>query len=213
MRKKSVNMMYQWFVVSLVYYGLAMNSANLGTDPYISFAASAIVGIPATLFSAVILKYLGRRLSLSGTMLLAGITCLVTALPWPANLNWVIVTLATIGMFASSGTYGICFLYSGELYLTVVRNIGLGSNSTWARASAILAPYVALLGMYRREYPLLIFGVLAISASIAGLFLPETQDQELPETLEDGENFGKKQRFWTLLPQKPSIDNNSAVEQ
>ncbi|XP_014663311.1 PREDICTED: organic cation transporter protein-like [Priapulus caudatus] len=111
-------------------------------------------------------------------------------------------------MFASSGTYGICYLYSGELYPTVVRNIGLGSNSTWARVSAILAPYVALLGMYRREYPLLIFGVLAISAGIAALFLPETKDQELPETLEDGENFGKKQRFWTLLPQKPPIDNN-----
>ncbi|XP_014663280.1 PREDICTED: organic cation transporter protein-like [Priapulus caudatus] len=207
MRKNSINLMYQWFVVSMVYYGLAMNSANLGTDPYLSFAAAALVGLPGKLFGAIILKYLGRRLSLSGTMLLAGITCLVTALPWPAHLNWVIVTLATIGVFASTCTYGICYLYSGELYPTVIRNIGLGSNSTWARVSAILAPYVALLGMYRREYPLLIFGVLAISAGIAALFLPETKDRELPETLEDGENFGKHQKFWTLLPQTPANAN------
>jgi hypothetical protein len=36
--------------------------------------------------------------------------------------------------------------------------------------------------------------VVAIIAAGLCVFLPETLHQQLPETLEDGENFGKKAR-------------------
>ncbi len=35
------------------------------------------------------------------------------------------------------------------------------------------------------------FGVLALIASLVTLMLPETTNEKLPETLEDGEEFGK----------------------
>ena len=43
--------------------------------------------------------------------------------------------------------------------------------------------------------PLLVLGTLGIFGGILALFLPETLDKELPQTLQDGENFGKGQRF------------------
>jgi len=41
--------------------------------------------------------------------------------------------------------------------------------------------------------------ILGIFASIAGflcLFLPETLGEDLPNTLDEGEAFGKNQGFW-----------------
>lgn len=46
------------------------------------------------------------------------------------------------------------------------------------------------------DLPLLILGVLGIVGGILALFLPETLDQELPQTLQDGENFGMGQKIW-----------------
>ena len=44
--------------------------------------------------------------------------------------------------------------------------------------------------------PLLILGTLGIIGGLLCLFLPETVDKLLPQSLQDGENFGKDQKFW-----------------
>jgi MFS transporter, OCT family, solute carrier family 22 (organic cation transporter), member 4/5 len=44
---------------------------------------------------------------------------------------------------------------------------------------------------YWRPLPLLVIGVLAFSAGLMSLMLPETLNRKLPETIEDGENFGR----------------------
>jgi hypothetical protein len=44
--------------------------------------------------------------------------------------------------------------------------------------------------------PLAVLGLLALIGAVTGLLLPETMSETLPETMEDGEMFGKDQRFW-----------------
>ena len=44
---------------------------------------------------------------------------------------------------------------------------------------------------YGRSIPIIIYGVMSIIAGLLALLLPETKGQNLPETLEDGENFGR----------------------
>lgn len=44
--------------------------------------------------------------------------------------------------------------------------------------------------------PLTILGLLALVGAVISLLLPETLGTILPETIEDGENFGKDQGFW-----------------
>jgi hypothetical protein len=46
--------------------------------------------------------------------------------------------------------------------------------------------------------PTIVFGCMAIAASLVALFLPETLNKELPQSLEDGENFGKGDTAFTL---------------
>jgi hypothetical protein len=47
---------------------------------------------------------------------------------------------------------------------------------------------------YWRPAPLIVYGLLAFSAGTLSLLLPETLNKKLPETIEDGENFGKGEK-------------------
>ena len=47
---------------------------------------------------------------------------------------------------------------------------------------------------YWRPGPLIVYGLLAFSAGMLSLLLPETLNKKLPETIEDGENFGKSEK-------------------
>lgn len=44
----------------------------------------------------------------------------------------------------------------------------------------------------------MLIGTLAFGTATLVLFLPETAGRELPQTLQQGEDFSKGQRFWTL---------------
>ena len=68
-----------------------------------------------------------------------------------------------------------------------------GQLSFWAVIKFISTPASVLCFQsdIDRLIPLLIFGAAALLAGILALLLPETKDKNLPETLEDGENFGK----------------------
>lgn len=46
--------------------------------------------------------------------------------------------------------------------------------------------------------PLLVLGFLSFVDAFLTLTLPETLNQELPETLQEGNDFGKDQSFWWI---------------
>lgn len=45
--------------------------------------------------------------------------------------------------------------------------------------------------------PLVIMGFISMVGGITGLRLPETLHQRLPQTIEEGENFGKDWSWWS----------------
>ena len=67
------------------------------------------------------------------------------------------------------------------------------------KASKLLIMYTKLFfykdrlvgGKFGVALPQLVFGSLSIIGGIAAIFLPETLNKFLPETIEQGENFGK----------------------
>lgn len=110
------------------------------------------------------------------------------------------------------------YVYTSELFPTEVRNVGVGSASMCARVGGMIAPYMgpSLVSSphrlidrqfwhYRMQYngllsiqeqvwkplPSVVTGVLAFIAGALTLFLPETLDQPLFNTIEEAEAFGK----------------------
>ena len=67
----------------------------------------------------------------------------------------------------------------------------MGLSSTAARVAGILSPYILQLKTVWEPLPFILFGSLSILAGLLALLLPETNHKKLPETLEEGEAFGK----------------------
>ncbi|XP_033166391.1 organic cation transporter protein [Drosophila mauritiana] len=191
LRRKTLLIFFDWFVNSGVYYGLSWNTNNLGGNQLVNFLISGGVEIPGYVLLLFTLNRWGRRSILCGTMMVAGVSLLATIFV-PSDMNWLIIACAMIGKLAITSSYGTIYIFSAEQFPTVVRNVGLGASSMVARVGGILAPYLKLLGEIWRPLPLIICGALSLTAGLLSLLLPETLNKPMPETIEDGENFGKK---------------------
>lgn len=210
LRRKALLIFFDWFVNSGTYYGLSWNTNNLGGNPLLNFVISGAVEIPAYTFLLFTLNRWGRRTILCGCMIFAGVMLLSTMLV-PSDLPVLIVVLAMLGKLAITSSYGTVYVFSAEQFPTVIRNVALGAASTSARVGGILAPYFNLLGDYWTPLPLLIFGAMAFTGGLLSLLLPETHNQKLPETIADGENFGKVK----VVPGEDSrrdVENKTAEE-
>lgn len=124
-------------------------------------------------------------------MIAAGTVLLLTGFI-PDSQPWLLISLAMLGKLAITASYGCIYVFSAEQFPTVVRNVGLGAASTAARIGGIMAPYFNLLSDVWKPLPLIIFGALAFAGGLLSLSLPETLNKRLPETIADGELFGKK---------------------
>lgn len=59
------------------------------------------------------------------------------------------------GKFGFTMAFGIVYIYTAEIYPTVLRNVGMGMCSSAARIGSITAPYVIYLGMFPTDAKLL----------------------------------------------------------
>ncbi|XP_022110857.1 organic cation transporter protein-like [Acanthaster planci] len=188
MRIKTLNLMFYWFVVNMVYYGLGLSTSNLGVDDYLAAAISAFVEFPSLIFSVFSLQYFGRRINLSGTMVLGGVACIITAFLEEGVAR---TAIAMVGKFGISAAFAIIYVVSGEIFPTPVRSAGMGVTSMSSRISGIISPFLLELGSAWPPFPFVVFGVLSIASGLLSLLLPETSNKKLPETMEEGEAFGK----------------------
>ncbi|XP_060081316.1 organic cation transporter protein-like [Ylistrum balloti] len=199
MLARTLIILFNWCIVSMIYYGLSLNAGNLGGDFYLNMSLSGLVEIPANAMVLLLVDRVGRKKIYCICMIFGGCACAATILPIVYNETEnevIITTLAMIGKFGTSAAYGTMYLYSVELFPTVVRNAGLGASICAGRIGGIVAPYIAdsaalISGLVGKIFPLGMFGLLSIIAGLSSLYLPETLNKTLPETMEDSKLLGK----------------------
>ncbi|XP_035218749.1 organic cation transporter protein-like isoform X4 [Stegodyphus dumicola] len=191
MRCRVLNMIYLWIVNAFMYYGLSYNTNDLAGNPYLNFFLAGALEIPAYASVFFGIKKWGRRPTLTFFMLVGGCAC-AAIIAVPESISWLSTAFAMIGKFCISGSFGILYLYTSELFPTVVRNVAIGTCSMWARVGSILAPFVKELGKATHpSVPNVIYAVLAVSSGLLALLLPETKGQKMPDSLLEGEHFGE----------------------
>ncbi|KAH7672168.1 Major facilitator sugar transporter-like protein [Dioscorea alata] len=170
---------------SVVYYGLSLNVVNLKTNLYLSVILNAIAEAPAYALTSIALRWCGRRPLTIGTMWLSGVFCVLGSL-FMADSDARMVC-GVMGMFAMAATFDLLFVYTAELFPTVVRNAVLGCMTQAGQIGAIVAPLVVVLG---GQWPFIVFGACGLIGGVLGFYLPETLNQPLYDTmvgLEKGE--------------------------
>ncbi|KAM7361434.1 organic cation transporter protein [Cochliomyia hominivorax] len=193
LRKKTIIMAYQWLNVCAVYFGISQYISKLAGNIFWNVAIGGFLGILGTILCVFMTKYLGRRLSLIMSTFVSAISLLIIA-TFHHLSPVLVVTFATIGLVGAAITFPNVYLYAGEIFPTLVRSNGVGMCSFLGRVGSMIAPFISELAEAYYFLPPLIFGTFSIVGTFLTLFLPETRGLPLPETLEDGENFGKKKR-------------------
>ncbi|KAM8840598.1 solute carrier family 22 member 13-like isoform 2-T2 [Spinachia spinachia] len=202
MRKRALVLFYIWFVNVLVYYGLSLGVSRLGTDLYLTQFVFGLVEIPARSLVLLALPR-GRRLSQSGFLAVGGLACLLM-LAVPADRPNVLAALAMVGKFGITASFAVVYVYTAEIFPTVLRQTGIGASCMFARVGGVLAPALNALRGHSPAAPLLIFGASPLLAAVLALALPETAGRPLPDTVEDAEN-------WDASEEKTSEDTSRAA--
>lgn len=193
MRTMTVCLSAVWLSTSFAYYGLAMDLQKFGVDIYLIQVIFGAVDIPAKVIMSVSMTVLGRRPSQCGALIIAGITVLINVLV-PTDKQTLRTCLAVLGKGCLAASFNCCYLYSGELFPTIIRQNGMGFVSMMARVGAMVAPMVLLTVDYLPWLPGIIYGGAPIISGVAGMFLPETLGAPLPDTIQDVEDMGSGRR-------------------
>ncbi|XP_023042135.1 solute carrier family 22 member 8 isoform X1 [Piliocolobus tephrosceles] len=195
LRRMTFCLSLAWFATGFAYYSLAMGVEEFGVNLYILQIIFGGVDIPAKFITILSLSYLGRHTTQAAALLLAGGAILALTFV-PLDLQTVRTVLAVFGKGCLSSSFSCLFLYTSELYPTVIRQTGMGVSNLWTRVGSMLSPLVKITGEVQPFIPNIIYGITALLGGSAALFLPETLNQPLPETIEDLEN-------WSLRAKKP----------
>lgn len=210
-RKKFFILAFDWVANAVVYNGLSYNTTNLGVSDYLAFFIGGIVEIPSYVLTWYAMDRLGRRWVLCLTMLLGGLAC-VSCMFVPEDAVWVTVSLAMIGKFGIAASFAVFYVFVGELLPTVLRSQAMGIASFIAGIGLLTFPYIVHLAVYSRVLPLIVMGSLSVAGALTSIFLPETLNIHLPQTIEEGELFGADFKLWSCpkIPKKSSSRKKSA---
>ncbi|XP_074087339.1 solute carrier family 22 member 11-like [Macrotis lagotis] len=178
------------FTTSMLFYGLSLDLQNLGSNIQmlqILMGASVLVSRFVSIF---IMNCLGRRTIMVACLLLAGLSILASAF-LPQGILRVVLTI--LGISCCMVCNSCRTVYAVELLPTVVRNMSIGFTLIIDRIGAVLAPLLNILKYYIPVLPQIIFGTITIIASLViFFFLPETQNQPMPDTIQDIQHGSSK---------------------
>ncbi|NXI94113.1 S22A7 protein, partial [Psophia crepitans] len=173
-----------WFGVAFSYYGMSMNLTGFGLNMYLSQFVFGAIEIPAKIIMYVLVNRVGRRQSQAWSLILTGL-CIGANVIIPKSFTSLRSVVAIMGKGFSEAAFSTVFLYTSELYPTVLRQNGMGYSSFMARLGGALAPLMFLLDEVWRSLPEVTYCGVAVCCGSVAFLLPETLNVHLPEGIED----------------------------
>ncbi|ALC44123.1 CG5592, partial [Drosophila busckii] len=175
-----------WMITSLVYDAHVRIITDLGPDIFITFSVACTTELPAGLLPLFLLDVVGRRNMTFAVFIICAIGSLAAG--FLENI-WLVATAAIIGRFGATIAYNIGLQWAAEILPTVVRGQGVALVHIMGFVASLMSPLVVYLEHYSKIAPMMIISGLSIIAVILAIFLPETKNIELPQTLQDAESM------------------------
>uniref|UniRef100_A0A672R0P8 Solute carrier family 22 member 5-like n=1 Tax=Sinocyclocheilus grahami TaxID=75366 RepID=A0A672R0P8_SINGR len=173
-RKTTFLCLLLWMAINIGYFGLSLNTTKLSGDPFLNCFLSAVTEVPAYMVSTLLLKSCPRRPVLSAFLVIGGGFLLLLQLI-PESLHTLALALEMAGKFGFTMSFTVVYIYTAELYPTVLRNLGIGMCSSAARIGSITAPYIIFLGKSCPVCRIILTNMLICLTF--GKVLPETLEQ------------------------------------
>ena len=185
MRRTTVLLWIQWFALVFSYYGLAFVtpayfSAQQGNE-YLAAFIVTFAEFPGLLASTFMVEPLGRK----NTQTVLLLVCVVGSfvLCFESLPYGLLVAAAVVARGSVNGAFAATYVYTPEVYPTVVRALALGTCSGIGRIAGIITSFVAASAENQgNAFALSLFTVFALVAACACHLLPvETKGRALDD--------------------------------
>lgn len=178
-----------WFCCAHTFFGINQYIGRLQGNLYLNVMLSAACLVPGLVLVVFASLYLKRKIGVITSFSIAALSLLVFIF-LPDGAESVSLAFAIIGQLGAYTSFVQVYLYSSEVFPTVIRNSAMGFASMFARFGSFVAPFVVNIGI--AWVSIIIFSVLALFAGFLCLFLPETKDTVLINTIQEVENSNSK---------------------
>ncbi|XP_017595221.1 solute carrier family 22 member 16 isoform X3 [Corvus cornix cornix] len=142
--RRTITVWLIWFTGSLGYYVFSLSSVSLGGNEYLNLFLIGAVELPCYIIACLAMDRLGRRNTLIPFLILSALIC-VLIMFIPQDFNILIILANMAGKFSIGVAFGLIYLYTAELYPTVVRSLAVGSGSMMCRVGSVVAPFCVYL--------------------------------------------------------------------
>ena len=155
LRWTTLNLCFQWWVIGCEYYGFTLASSRLPGTAYSNLFFSALVEVPGYYAAFRAMDRFGRRAVLQVCHLVVLAACLsyMLLLYYRPDAASARTAFAMLGKVGTSGSFGVAYVYSMEVFPTCVRNLGAAVTTQFGNLGGLMAPQIITASLS----PLLIF--------------------------------------------------------
>lgn len=198
LRRFSLFHCFCWLSASLVYSSLSHFVSVLNGNIYLNFLLIGFIELLSHFAALAALQRFGRRKPLFLFFIVGGILSICSVLVehlaknQSENAEKVSIVLAVFGKICISACISGLYIFSTEIFPTVLRSIGVGLCSVWKITGILLVPVINLLGSHTlKAIPIILVGAVSMVAAFVVLMLPETLAKSLSDTTEEAEDLGQ----------------------
>lgn len=190
-RKTTLAMWLSWFSATIGYYGLTFASENLSGNIFINHALTGLVEFPAYILTYFLVQRVSRKYSTMINYCIVSMLCILFGVLGFAGFENTVMqtTIILVGKFFSSVVFALLYLNAAEVFPTALRTIGLGTSSSMARIGGVIQPQIQHLQQSIPFIQYILYGVITATGAVGTIFIPETLHRNLPETIDDAENY------------------------
>ncbi|XP_065302224.2 beta-alanine transporter-like [Dermacentor albipictus] len=194
LRRSFLITLFLWLMSCLTYSAGQLYAATATDDPFVMTSTTNAMDILATVLALPLADRWGRRPSMVCAYGLAALCYLGVAGFYGKSAA--IFAIMMVGRFALTTAYNVGYLFAAEIYPTEIRSQALSIRQAFGSLGKFLSAQVVQLAFYGRFLPLFVLGGLSCASALITLPLPETNNQRLPETLQEGEAMRELPKPW-----------------
>ncbi|MFH4979154.1 hypothetical protein AB6A40_005863 [Gnathostoma spinigerum] len=193
LRIRTILVFIIWIATALVYYGIIIALSDQSSPGrsilvgnfFLNNAIAGVIELP-TLMACVFLLRFGRKRSQMITLIAGGTLLGMAVIFSTQHRSTLTLIFMLAGKVCVQGAFDILYIFTSELFPTVIRNSAVGVCVMVSRMGSAASGYIAILSDVTFPIvPMLIFSIFSLIGGILVLFLPETQGLPLPDTIWD----------------------------
>ncbi|KAL3881652.1 hypothetical protein ACJMK2_028064 [Sinanodonta woodiana] len=192
--KLTVTLGIIWLASAFGYYGITFSVQLLSGNLYLNMFIIGIIDYPGSILIVLFNRWGGRRWTSFTFYLVSGAASLGVGIMQYIDFEkgWLIQVFAVTSKLFVSAAWGMSTLWCNELYPTVVRRIGGSTIESIGKIGSMIAPQILTLSYDLHGLLYLTSGGLMAISAVACIFLKETKDLDLQDTIKWSKQAGFK---------------------